>query len=339
MFVRDELTDEISAGDILALVNYLPYGTSRDRNTGHGEEGNLGTFYFASEQCRKLSTLCQWIKSRKNVRSINECDRPESLYDLFCQKIHPSTTLLTFINCSEKAKETLLVCLEKNIIVLTPYDAHFPDRLLSIPNAPIFLFVKGNPSLLTNELSIAVVGTREPSDSAIGCTRMVTAALVRNNVIVISGLAIGCDTVAHETTIQHHGKTIAVLAHGLDMVYPTRNIRLASDILNSGGCLISEYFPGVQPTKYQFVERDRIQSGLSSGVIVIETKEIGGTMHTAKHCKEQRKSLACMATFEGIDSYAVSGNQQLLQQGAFPLRTEPDIGIFLEKYVLLKKMW
>lgn len=111
---------------------------------------------------------------------------------------------------------------------------------------------------------------------------------------VVSGLAIGCDTAAHSGCLSVHGETIAVLAHGLDRVYPAVNRELVGEILDTGGCLLSEYPPKTRPFPANFVERDELQAGLSDGVIVVETGVKGGTMHTVRFSQEQRKPLACV---------------------------------------------
>lgn len=297
---------------------------------------SLLIFYITAAKENKVNILREWVKSETNIRKlISRSDDINSLFLLFFEITHANISQSKISLYINEAKEILSICTRDRIHILTPYDGAFPNHILSISNPPMLLFAKGDIGLLSSTLAIAVVGTREPIMLSINHARMVVSSLVKNNVIVVSGLALGCDSIAHQETIENHGKTIAVLAHGLDMIYPSQNIRLAEDIIDSGGCLISEYLPGVQPTKYQFIERDRIQSGLSSGVIVIECQESSGTMHTARAAKEQSKFLACISCI-GIDSHLVSGNKILLQQGAFSINSKEDVDIFLQQSIAFK---
>ena len=145
--------------------------------------------------------------------------------------------------------------------------------------------------------------------------------------MVVSGLAAGIDTAAHEGTLNAKGKTIAVLAHGLHTIYPGENKKLAERILENNGTLISEYSWGKNSTKGSFIARDRIQSGLSTGVLVIETKEKGGTMHTVQYCNKQGRVLMVLEPPGGsnlIENY--SGNLKLIRDGEadFILKCDED---------------
>ena len=208
-----------------------------------------------------------------------------------------------------------------DIEVLAQTSPYFPALLKKINKPPLLLFVKGNMAALQGDL-VAVVGTRQPSVRGLQLAYKISTKLVQHDIAVVSGLAEGIDVQAHFGCLQANGKTIAVMAHGLDTIYPAKNAKLAELILQSGGCLISEYPPQTKPEKYTFVQRNRIQSGISKGVIIVESKDNGGSMHTAKFCLKQQRRLA----------YVALGGQLLLQQsGAMPLRDDKDLKCYIDQ--------
>ncbi|WP_457587695.1 DNA-processing protein DprA [Ensifer canadensis] len=174
------------------------------------------------------------------------------------------------------------------------HDPTFPSRLRSIPDPPAVLFIKGKPPELSAPNTLAIVGTREPTEYGERVTQRLAASAVNMGFVIVSGLAHGCDTLAHKGCVEANGVGIAVLAHGLDKVYPAANKGLAQQLLDIGGCLVSEYPLGMTPMKTAFAERDRLQSGLSDGVFVIETDVKGGTMHTVRFARQQHRALACI---------------------------------------------
>lgn len=211
------------------------------------------------------------------------------------------------------------------------HDDGYPERLRDISDPPVVLFVKGNPNGLHASRSLAVVGTREPTEYGAKVARKSAASAVEAGFVIVSGLAHGCDTHGHEGCLDAKGVGVAVLAHGLDRVYPAANRDLAARLLEHGGCLVSEYPIGVTPMRTAFAERDRIQSGLSDGVLVIETDVRGGTMHTVRFAREQRRGLACIdhpERLRGEDK--TKGNQMLIAEGwATPIPDGPALLHFL----------
>ncbi|WP_155629301.1 DNA-processing protein DprA [Burkholderia territorii] len=165
--------------------------------------------------------------------------------------------------------------------ILSPMDAGYPELLRPLKDRPALLFVRGNPTAFSTK-AVAVVGTREPSVHGKMTGERVTKYLVESGWQVVSGLAVGLDTVAHETTLLGDGSTVAVLAHGLDMIYPRANAGLAERILEKGGLLVSEYPYGTPSFPGQFVERDRLQAGLARGVIMVQSGETGGSWHASR---------------------------------------------------------
>lgn len=174
--------------------------------------------------------------------------------------------------------------------MITPEDAEYPDRLKEIASPPLLLWYKGDVNLLKSA-GIAVVGTRYPSSYGKDMAREFTRSLVLNKVTIISGLAYGIDTIAHQTCIKESGKTIAVLGSGLDVIYPISNTYLVDEIIQKKGLIISEFPPGTKPDHQNFPTRNRVVSGLSLGVLVVETKNEGGSMITANLAFDQNREV------------------------------------------------
>ena len=211
-------------------------------------------------------------------------------------------------------------CMESEIGAVSLFDPDYPVRLSSIENPPPVLYVKGSHSALDiakNTLVVAIVGTRHPTDYGSHATRKLTRTAVEHDATVVSGLAYGCDTLAHQACVDANGTTVAVLAQGLDTVYPKSNSALANKILDEGGCLVSEHFPGAKVGRWAFAARDRIQSGLSDCVLAIETEINGGTMHTVEFARSQGRCLGCLLhprTVFSPDSIP-DGNRKIIDEG------------------------
>lgn len=233
------------------------------------------------------------------------------------------------------AQSTIEKCYKLNIHVMGKSDEDFPIRLKSIPDAPVLLYAKGNYKCLNTERSVAVIGTREPSPYGELCGELYGKWFAEKELLVVSGLAKGIDAKGHRGCISANGQTVAVLAQGLDTgVYPAENRPLAQEILERNGCWLSEYTLGVRGRPNFFVERDRLQAGLSAGVVVIETDIKGGTMHTVGFCQEQQKPLGCLNHPEKyfINNNKARGNRYLIDQGkALPLFSQEDIEMFIAK--------
>ena len=213
------------------------------------------------------------------------------------------------------------------------HDPGYPLRLAQIPDPPAVLFLKGNPQALHRLKAVAVVGTREPTSYGETVARRSGKTAVEAGFTVVSGLAHGCDTLAHEGCLDAAGVGVAVMAHGLDKVYPAANRDLAARLLDNGGCLVSEYPVGTAAARTAFAERDRIQSGLSDGVFVIETDVKGGTMHTVRFSREQRRPLACVSHPEKwLSEDKTKGNQMMIADGwATPIPDGPALLAFLDR--------
>ena len=175
-------------------------------------------------------------------------------------------------------------------------DDIYPQCLKEISNPPLKLYYKGNLDLLKDERLIAVVGTRNPSSYGKLCCEYMVKKMSRANITIVSGFAKGIDSIAHKTSLLTDGKTIAVIASGLDIVYPASNLSLYREI-EEKGLILSEYEAGVKPFKSNFPQRNRIIAGLSKGTIVVESKDRGGSLITADLALEFNR-----------DVYAVPGD-------------------------------
>ena len=183
-----------------------------------------------------------------------------------------------------------------NYNFITINDDIYPECLKEISNPPLKLYYKGNLDLLKEERLIAVVGTRNPSSYGKLCCEYMVKKMSRANITIVSGFAKGIDSIAHKTSLLTEGKTIAVIASGLDIVYPASNLSLYREI-EEKGLILSEYEAGVKPFKSNFPQRNRIIAGLSRGTIVVESKDRGGSLITADLALEFNR-----------DVYAVPGD-------------------------------
>ena len=175
--------------------------------------------------------------------------------------------------------------------ILSPLDPGYPTLLSATKDDPFLLFVRGTLAPDPAK-SVAVIGTREPTSHGVLIAQRITQYLVEQGWSVVSGLAKGCDAIAHQAALDHDGHTVAVMAHGLHTVAPKTNLRLAEDILNKGGALVSEYRFGVEPRPEFFVKRDRIQAGLAQGVVMIQSDHRGGSLHASRAALDYGRWLA-----------------------------------------------
>ena len=191
----------------------------------------------------------------------------------------------------DHAKRTFQLCTEYAIGIMGKEEALYPKNLAPLPKAPFILYYKGNPRILNEMPSIAVIGTRTPSNTGAKAALRLGAVLGQQGVAVVSGLALGCDTQAHKGCLSVGGHTVAVLAEGLDAISPSSNWELANEICANEGCLLSEYPPLFRAQKGSFVQRDYLESGISTGVIMVEASLNSGTMHTIKYALEQKRQV------------------------------------------------
>lgn len=169
-------------------------------------------------------------------------------------------------------------------------DASYPKLLRNISDRPTIIYVSGDISHFSDK-SIAIIGTRDPSNHGVVTAARITKYFANRGWQIVSGLAIGIDSVAHETTLLEKGSTVAVLAHGLDTVYPRQNQSLAEKIVAMGGLLITEYSYGTPSFPANFVERDRIQAALARAVVMVQSDETGGSWHASRAALKYKRHL------------------------------------------------
>lgn len=202
---------------------------------------------------------------------------------------------------------------KNNIDIISIEEKQYPNILKEIYDPPICLYIRGNKEILNNK-SISIVGCRKATDYGRKVARDFAYNISKQDINIISGLAIGIDSEAHLGAVEANKKTIAVLGNGLDTIYPKENINLSQKILDSGGTIISEYPLGTKPKKENFPARNRIISGMSSGLLVVEAKEKSGTLITVDFALEQGRDVFVIPG--NIVSENSVGTNDLIKQGA-----------------------
>jgi DNA processing protein len=222
----------------------------------------------------------------------------------------------------ELAEEEFAKAAATGATILTLNDPEYPEQLAEIYDPPVVLYVRGDVSVLSQP-SIGVVGTRHPTPYGLGMAERLSIDLGGRGLVIVSGLARGIDTAAHRGCVQAKGRTVAVFGTAIDDVYPKQNKKLADQIVTEGGALVSEFALGSFPAPQNFPIRNRVISGLSAGVLVVEAGEYSGTRITARCALEQSR-----------DVYAVPGNvtnklswtpNTLIKQGAKLVATWEDV--------------
>jgi len=209
------------------------------------------------------------------------------------------------------AVETELMALEEfGITVVTRYDKSYPQNLKTISDAPPVLFQTGDFQDEDNR-AVAVVGTRQPGQRGRKIATELAYGLAELGFTIVSGLALGIDTAAHQGALQAGGRTIAVLGSGIKVIHPNQNQGLAEEIRRSGA-IFSELHPNTRPATGTLMSRDRIISGLALGTIIVEANENSGSMDTAKRTRIQRRKLFAVANEN-------KGNRKLIAEGAYPI--------------------
>ena len=230
----------------------------------------------------------------------------------------------------ETAQKILDRCAAIGCGVLIPEDPDYPQRLREIYNYPAALYLRGSLAGLDESLAIGMVGTRNCTDYGRQAARLIAGELAEKGAVIVSGMARGIDTVSHEATLRAGGRTIAVLGCGIDVVYPPENARLEELILSHGGAVVSEYPPGTKPFPRHFPIRNRIISGLSNGIVVVEGTRHSGSLITAGHAFVQNREVFAVpgSIFSGVSE----GPNYLLRQSA---KAVDSVESILEEYQFL----
>lgn len=236
------------------------------------------------------------------------------------------------MRANQMAKRTIEICDREDIGIFTVLDSSFPKKLKNINDNPVVIYYKGNADCLLDK-SVAIIGTRNPSLRGANVSYNISSKLAKRGYTIVSGLANGCDTFAHLGALDALGRTVAVMPCGLDTVYPKNNKNLFHNIIEANGCAISEYPPGQNVSKYKLIERDRLQSALSDGVLVVETTVGGGSFHTVNYAFEQNKRVACYRYDQRyMNVKSIEGNFKLLEnQKVMPVFDKNSLEKFLNK--------
>ncbi|MBD3346465.1 MAG: DNA-protecting protein DprA [Chitinivibrionales bacterium] len=224
-------------------------------------------------------------------------------------------------NLFAEAEKQVELSRRLDVTILTLDNDDYPPLLKEIFAPPPVLYVKGSPDAFTHH-AVGVVGTRRASQYGKNATSHIVKGLVRSNLVIVSGLALGIDTTAHQTCLENNGKTVAVFGCGLDTIYPATNRKLAERILENGA-LVSEFPLGSSPESFNFPRRNRIISGLSAGVLVVEAGEKSGGLITAHYALQQGRDVFAVAG--SIFSPQSVGTHKLIKSGAVPVRNAREI--------------
>ena len=208
-----------------------------------------------------------------------------------------------------------------NIDIITILDENYPERLKYIYDRPIVLYIMGKYKE-EDSLAIAIVGSRKATAYGKWACEKFAKELVNMGITIVSGLALGIDSVAHKSAIEAGGRTIGVLGNGIDVIYPKKNYALYNEVAQNG-IVFTEFPIGTQPFNYNFPQRNRIISGLSLGVVVIEAKEKSGSLITAHLALDQGKEVFALPG--NINSIYSGGTNRLIKDGARPLLDIDDI--------------
>lgn len=213
----------------------------------------------------------------------------------------------------KRAENAIEICEKNGWKIYTPEDSEYPELLHRLPDRPLVLFVDGDISCLNDRIAVGVVGTRNPSYESIAVARKICADMAAKGAVTVSGGALGIDSAAHEGAIEGGGKTVCVMGCGLGSSYLRENEPLRREIARNGA-LITEYLPFTEATRYSFPARNRIISGVSHGVLVIEAGEKSGSLITARRAVEQGREV--FAVPGSILTSAYTGVNRLIRDGA-----------------------
>jgi len=218
---------------------------------------------------------------------------------------------------SESFESVYNRCVNSKIGIVSYFDKAYPEKLKAISNPPLILFLKGKSRLLDSE-TIAIVGSRKSSESALKYGFNISRELSKKGYVIVSGGAMGMDAAAHEGVLEDNGETVSVLPSGFDNMYPKKNFDIFSRI-EKKGLLVSEYSPKEKADKFSLLERNRITSGLSDCVFMVSSSLGGGAMAQFKRAYEQKKKIFCPATNFKIEPF--EGILKLInEQKAMPVR-------------------
>lgn len=286
--------------------------------------------YTREDGCRAWLTHGH-IRAEILTELLNEFGCAEAIYDAFISsgmgflknRINEYSLTQLLEHSERNHMHDMMVSMQKNEIGIMAFsDSKYPDHLRNIQSPPALLFYRGDPDCLMGKC-ISVVGSRKASPQGIEVTRTICRDLSRNGVRIISGLAMGIDTAAHEGCIEGGSPTAAVMGCGLDVNYPIENETLKEQIVERGGVLLSEYPPGFRANKFVFQVRNRIISGLGKALLMMESQIQSGTTLTVHHALDQGREVYAYPGIPGTEW--AEGAHQLLREGANFFTSADDI--------------
>lgn len=266
--------------------------------------------------------------SKSFVKLIERFESPFEIYSLESEEIEyidgigEKTKLAIASKSLEKAYSVLKFCRSEKIDIISYGDKRYPSRLRSLPDAPALLFCKGKFPDFNSRLCVAVVGTRKMSEYGKESAYRISYEMAAANVVVVSGMALGVDSVAACGAIGAGGETVAVLGSGVDVVYPHEHRTLYEKIARNGA-VISEFMPSTRPERHHFPIRNRIISGLCQGILVIEGDSISGALITAKSALSQGREVFALPG--KINESNSEGPNELIRSGAYVALSADDI--------------
>ena len=267
---------------------------------------------------------------KKYVDAIWRCEDVTDLIETYLPMIRVYTS--TEIDQAKESAQRQIEDIDRiqGISAITYFDECYPEPVKALGNsAPLILYAKGDETSLGGR-NIAVVGTRTPSEHTAAVERNLVGKIIDlSGSTIVSGLAFGCDCIAHETAVNRKGKTVAVLPSGVENVVPSQHKELAEQIIAGGGCLVSEYKIHAPATRGTFVERDSLIAALSETTVVAECGVKSGTMHTVDAAVKLKRKIACYMPAD-LTNGSYDGNLHMFQNlGAIPLKNTEDLKMII----------
>lgn len=265
---------------------------------------------------RISSMLCEYYSSFEEIykADLGEISLIEGISEKHIEKLRNKNL--------KRAEEIMEECSALNIDILTIYDDKYPETLRNISDPPVLLYVKGRFPVMEKIPAIGIVGSRKPSIYGAKMAEKIAEGLGNRGFIIVSGMARGIDTCAHKGAIKAETLTIAVLGCGVDVLYPPENGGI-KDLIEQNGAVISEFAPGTSPLPTHFPVRNRIVSGMSQSVLVVEGKASSGSTITANLAKDQGKEVFCLPG--NVDNPLSSSSHKLIRDGARLVTCADDI--------------
>lgn len=274
------------------------------------------------------------ISNKNKINLINKYKTEENIYNIFYKNYSEIPNGYEKLEYKFKAikrqeiEEFKEYILDHNIKYITINDKDYPEELKNIDEPPYVLFYKGNLELIKRK-KVAIIGARKCTTYGSSVSKIIAKELANLHITVVSGLADGIDSYAHKEVLMHKGDTIGVLGCGIDVVYPKKNHLLYKE-MEEKGLIISEFLPKTEPFAYNFPRRNRIISGISEGLIVVEASLHSGTLITAGYALNQGKDI--LAVPGGIFSDKSKGCNKLIADGAIPFNTIDDLYTFTKTF-------